>query len=243
MRPHAGPACPSLAGLWRPFHAFQVIKAKVSCCSSFMSSENRYMQLPTKANSFIAIHGAVSDALLQQKALVLRQAQTYGSECNECSGLRSTQMFLFSAGGAASAAFSPDMILKARRGFQTQLFQPCHKLPPALTPPQQPLSQQGAVACIGCEQRPCKGFAGGGQWPFCCCGSAGLAVPTWRSPNKGTSHSFVHWMHQHMASAKASYCELGQLRKLLLLLCCSQIICIPGILQVYLGCQTLCVHS
>ncbi|KAL0055301.1 hypothetical protein WJX82_010403 [Trebouxia sp. C0006] len=57
-------------------------------------------------------------------------------------------------GGAASAAFSPDMILQARRGFQTQLSQPYHKPPPALTPPQQRLSQQGAVACIGCEQRP-----------------------------------------------------------------------------------------
>ena len=192
----------------------------------YMSSENSYLPLPSKANSFIATHGAVSNVLLQQEALVLRQAQTHGSECGECLGLRSTQMFLFSAGGAASAAFSPDMILQARRGFQTQLFQPYHKLPPALTPPQQRLSQQGAVACIGCEQWPCKGFAAGGQWPFCCCGS----IPTCRrcSPSKGTSHNFVHWtcLYQHpkiyMAAAKASYCELGQLRKLLLLLCCSQ---------------------
>ena len=74
----------------------------------------------------------------------MRQAQTYGLESDACLGLRFTQVLqsfaadteIFeiiennqnkqkfrTAGGAASAAFSPDMVLQARRGFQTQLSQ------------------------------------------------------------------------------------------------------------------------
>ena len=52
-----------------------------------------------------------------------------------------------------------------------------------------------------------------------------------------------------MASAKAGYCQLGQLRKelmllLLLLLCPSQIVCVPGKLHVCLAVESsVCAHD
>jgi hypothetical protein len=182
-----------------------------------------------------------------------------GLEFDECFGLRYPQLSLPSAGVAASAAFSPAMILQARQGFQTQLSQTLSSAATSFDNTSAAVVSAAALfeellPALAASNGPVRALLGEGSGPSAAVAlyhHAVDAIPTEVLPTT----FFTEWycvvtLNSTWLQLKLAIVNLPSSVKLLLLLCFSQFICVSGTLQVCLAVKSsvcardsACIHE